>query len=93
MYGNLGGGWCIIKNNFERDDERRIIMKGRKLYKSRSDKKICGVCGGVAEFFDIDPTIVRLITVGLCCLAGSGILIYIVAAIIMPDKPDDIIDA
>jgi len=68
-------------------------MKGKKLYKSRTDKKICGVCGGVAEFFDIDSTIVRLISVGLCFLGGSGIILYIVAAIIVPDKPDDIIDA
>ncbi len=59
----------------------------KKLYKSR-DKKICGVCGGVADYFDIDPTIVRLIWVAFVLGAGSGILAYIIAAIIMDDEPD-----
>lgn len=59
----------------------------KKLYKSR-DKKICGVCGGVADYFDIDPTIVRLIWVAFVLGAGSGILAYIIAAIIMEDEPD-----
>ena len=59
----------------------------KKLYKSR-DKKICGVCGGIAEYFDIDPTIVRLIWVAFVLGAGSGILAYIIAAIIMDDEPD-----
>ncbi len=59
----------------------------RKLYKSY-DRKICGVCGGIAEFMDVDPTIVRLIWVLASLGGGIGIPVYIVAAIIMDDKPD-----
>ena len=64
----------------------------KKLYKSRSDKKICGVCGGIAEYFDIDPTIVRLIWVACILGAGTGILAYFIAAIVMDDEPYDIVN-
>mgnify|MGYP003403624186 FL=1 len=59
----------------------------KKLYKSHK-KMICGVCGGIAEYFKIDPTIVRLISVLLSLGSiGLGIVIYIIAAVIMPDEP------
>ena len=64
----------------------RIIIMNRKLYKSTTDKKICGVCGGVAQFFNIDSTIVRLVTVLLILGVGTGLLIYIIAALIMPTE-------
>lgn len=60
----------------------------KKLYKSNTDKKIWGVCGGIADYFNIDSTIVRLIWLFLICCVGSGLLAYIVAAIVMPDIPD-----
>lgn len=56
----------------------------KRLYKSATDKKLCGVCGGVAEYFDIDPTLVRLAWVVFTLLGGSGILAYIIAAIVIP---------
>ncbi len=59
----------------------------KKLYKSNTDKKIDGVCGGIAEYFDIDPTIVRLAFVLFACM-GGGILAYIVCMLIIPSKPD-----
>ena len=58
-----------------------------KLYKSALDKKICGVCGGFAEFFGIDATLIRLVVL-FTLAGGSGILFYIVAALIMPDEPN-----
>ncbi len=61
-------------------------MKKKKLYKSKKNKKLCGVCGGLADYFDIDPTIVRLIWVFLVLCVGTGILAYIVAALIIPEK-------
>lgn len=61
---------------------------GRKLYKSSLDKKICGVCGGFAEFFGIDSTVIRLLMVLFTLAGGSGVALYIVAALIMPDEPD-----
>lgn len=59
----------------------------KRLYKSNVDKKIAGVCGGIAEYFDIDPTIVRLVTAFLILAYGSGLIIYIIAACVMPVSP------
>lgn len=61
-------------------------METKKLYKSRN-KMIAGVCAGIAEYFNVDPTIVRLAWVFLSFAGGSGLLAYIIAAIIMPEKP------
>ena len=60
----------------------------KRLYKIEDGKKLCGECGGIAEYFDIDPTLVRLLWVFLILCAGSGILAYFVAAIIMPSKSE-----
>ena len=62
-------------------------MEGKKLYKSNTDKKIAGVCGGIAEYFNIDATLVSLGWVVFSLLGGSGLLAYIIAAIIMPERP------
>lgn len=62
-------------------------MNEKKLYKSSTDKKLAGVCGGLAEYFNIDSTLVRLGWVVFGLLGGSGLLVYIIAAIIMPDRP------
>ncbi|MBC2134451.1 PspC domain-containing protein [Listeria innocua] len=56
----------------------------RKLYKSSSQKMFAGVCGGLAEYFGIEVTIIRLIWAGAVLFLGTGILLYILAAIIMP---------
>lgn len=61
-------------------------MNEKKLYKSSTDKKLAGVCGGIAEYFNIDSTLVRLGWVLFSLLGGSGLLAYIIAAIIMPDR-------
>lgn len=59
----------------------------KRLYKSNENKMIGGVCGGIAEYFGMDPTIVRLGWVLFCALGGSGIVAYLIAAIIIPKKP------
>lgn len=59
----------------------------KRLYKANENKMVCGVCGGIAEYFDIDPTLVRLGWVLFCALGGSGILAYIIAAIVIPGRP------
>ena len=56
----------------------------KKLYRSRSDRMISGVCGGLAKYFDIDPTIVRIIAVLSIFASGVGILAYIILAIVVP---------
>ena len=63
-----------------------VVFMKKKLYKSNADKKLCGVCGGVAQYFDIDSTIIRLAWVAFTLLGGSGIVAYIVAAIVMPSE-------
>lgn len=59
----------------------------KKLYKSKYDRKLCGVCGGIAEYFQVDPTLVRLILIvaGLVS-AGAGVVFYILAALLMPEE-------
>ena len=58
----------------------------KRLYKSSTDKKVCGVCGGIANYFDVYPTVIRLIWVIFTLVGGSGLIAYIIAAIIMPDE-------
>ena len=58
----------------------------KRLYKSSTDKKVCGVCGGIANYFDVDPTVIRLIWVIFILAGGSGLIAYIIAAIVMPDE-------
>ncbi len=57
-----------------------------KLRKSLSDRKICGVCGGIAKYFDIDSSVIRLITLLLILCAGMSIWVYIILAIVIPDE-------
>ena len=59
-------------------------MSYKRLTKSR-DKKIWGVCGGIAEYFDMDPTVVRIIWLLAVLCAGTGVLAYLIAALLMPD--------
>lgn len=63
-------------------------MNGKRLYKCEEGKVICGVCGGLAKYLDVDPTIVRLIWAGLTLVGFSGLLAYIIAALIIPKDPD-----
>lgn len=65
-------------------------MEQKKLYRSATNRTICGVCGGIGEYLNIDPTLVRLIW-ALCSVAscGTALLVYIIAAVIMPEQPID----
>ena len=58
----------------------------KKLYKSNTNKMICGVCGGLGEFFGIDPTIIRLFLAILGLAGGTGIVAYLLAAVIIPNS-------
>ena len=57
----------------------------KTLYKSRKGRFLFGVCGGLAEYFEVDPTLVRILTAVLCT-TGTGLLLYIVAAVVMPER-------
>jgi len=60
----------------------------KRLYKSRKNKFFAGVCGGIAEYFNVDPVIIRLIFILLFFLKGSAILAYIIGMIVMPSAPE-----
>ena len=59
----------------------------KRLYRSQTNKMLWGVCGGVAEYFGIDPTIIRLVWAVLIFVLGTGVLAYVIAAILMPQSP------
>ena len=58
----------------------------KRLHRFNENKVVAGVCGGIAEYFDMDPTLIRLAWILFCALGGSGVLAYIIAAIIIPEK-------
>ncbi len=61
-------------------------MNGKKLFRSLTNRKLYGVCGGLGEYFNVDPTLIRLLWVFLCIPSlGTAVLAYIVAAIVMPE--------
>jgi phage shock protein C len=59
----------------------------RKLYRSRSNRQLAGVCGGIAEYFNIDATLVRVLFVVFAVLGGPGLLAYILLWILVPEQP------
>ncbi|MCL4246758.1 MAG: PspC domain-containing protein [Anaerolineae bacterium] len=61
----------------------------KRLVRSKTDRQISGVCAGIAQYFELDPTVVRLIFVVATILGGPGLLIYIVLAIVMPEESSD----
>ena len=65
----------------------------KKLYRSATDKKLAGVCGGVAKYLNIDPTVIRVLWAIMSLFAFIGVVAYIVCAFIIPEEPSNIIDA
>ena len=62
----------------------------KKLYRSREDRWVAGVCGGLARYLDVDPIVIRLIALILVLCAGGGLLVYIIAWIVIPEEPDSL---
>ena len=62
----------------------------KRLYTSRNNKMICGVCAGIADYFNIDPSIVRVLWAVLVLAAGTGVLAYIACAIILPEGDTEV---
>lgn len=60
----------------------------KRLYRSLSNKKLCGVCGGIGEYFDIDPTLVRLAWILFSFVGGCGLFAYFIAALVIPYPPN-----
>ncbi len=60
----------------------------KKLVRSRTKKMLCGVCGGIGEYLNIDPTVIRLLWILFIFFSfGMAVLIYFIAAVVMPDEP------
>jgi phage shock protein C len=74
-------------------DSQAPIAKGgamaetRKLYRSRSNRQVAGVCGGLAQYFNLDATLIRILFVVLAVLGGSGLVLYVAMWIIVPNEP------
>jgi phage shock protein C len=62
----------------------------RKLYRSRTHRMLAGVCGGLAEYFNVDPTLVRVSFLVLTALGGAGVLVYFGMWVIVPDEPEGV---
>ena len=60
----------------------------KKLYRSRTDRKLAGVCGGIGEYFEIDPVLIRLLWIVFTLAAGGGILAYLIAWLVVPEGPE-----
>jgi phage shock protein C len=65
------------------------VAKTRRLYRSRTDRKLAGVCGGLAQYFNADATLMRVLFVVLALLGGPGLVIYLVLWIVVPEEPQD----
>ena len=59
----------------------------KRLYRSRNERMIAGVCGGIAEYFNIDPTLVRLVFVFAALAGGPGLIAYLIMLIVVPEEP------
>lgn len=60
----------------------------KRLYRSKANRMLCGVCGGIGHYFNIDPTLVRILMVVFGC-TGAGVFAYIAAAVIIPEEPEE----
>ena len=65
-------------------------MEPKKLYLVKEGKKVCGLCNGIGEYFEIDPTIIRLAWLVFVFLGGTGLLAYFSGALVVPTKPKDL---
>ena len=61
-------------------------MSGKKLYRSRDDKFLAGVCGGLADYFNIDSNLIRILWIILILFKGAGVLVYLIAWLIIPEE-------
>jgi phage shock protein PspC (stress-responsive transcriptional regulator) len=79
----------MVNEDVDMGQTKRIVTMPthKKLYRSSTDRVIAGVCGGLGEFFNIDPTLLRLMFVISAVCFGSGILLYILAWLIIPPAP------
>ncbi len=83
----LGTPDCFGTRHGENLSDTDADARPRKLYRSRTERSIAGVCGGLAEFFDADPGLFRLVTLLLILFGGLSIWIYVIPWIVVPEEP------
>jgi phage shock protein C len=67
--------------------KEEMMEEGKRLYRSTTDRMVAGVCTGLAEYFNVDPTLVRLLFVIFALAGGPGLLAYIVLWLVVPEEP------
>ena len=79
-----------VKGKKKQIGERKSmnINVKKRLYRSRKNRRVAGVCSGIADFLAVDPTIVRILWVLLAMAGGPGVLLYIIMAAIVPEEPE-----
>ncbi|GAA0674878.1 MULTISPECIES: PspC domain-containing protein [Clostridium] len=65
------------------------MSESKKLYKNRQNKMLCGVCSGVSDYLNLDVSIIRILWTLLCLTYGSGVILYFVCALILPENPNN----
>lgn len=60
----------------------------KRLYRSRTNRKLAGVCGGIADYLGVDPVLIRLLWIFLTLAAGGGVLVYLIAWLVVPQEPE-----
>jgi phage shock protein C len=83
-----------VRVTHKRDGKRKektmgAVAQTRRLYRSRTDRKLAGVCGGLAQYFNTDATLIRVLFVVLALLGGPGLVIYLLMWILVPEEPID----
>ena len=76
--------------NAPANKNKKVNMMAKKLYRSKKDRKLAGVCAGLAEYFGFDPTWARLALLFLVLFCGTGVLAYIICALVIPEQPGEI---
>lgn len=79
---------CIYKTKVLKSYYERVIYMNKTMYKDRDNKMLAGVCTGISEYFNMDVSLVRIIFVLLGLFTGVGVILYIILAIILPEKED-----
>jgi phage shock protein C len=77
----------VSENRLQHKRRTEIVMTQKRLYRSTQDRMFAGVCGGIAEYLEVDPTLVRLVFVALSLMGGPGLIIYIVMMLLVPETP------
>jgi phage shock protein C len=79
---------CSGARDLEREEKTMgTVAQTRRLYRSRTDRKLAGVCGGLAQYFNTDATLMRVLFVVLALLGGPGLVVYLVLWIVVPEEP------